>query len=54
MKRAKQKRAAPRNPLAAAPLLKKGGVHRRRDKRAARALQRTLLLRRLRDEAQSE
>ncbi|GAB2182607.1 hypothetical protein DLREEDagrD3_28300 [Denitratisoma sp. agr-D3] len=41
MKRAKQGRPAPvvpRNPLACDPLLKKGGTHRRRDKRAARAL----------------
>lgn len=37
MKRAK--RIRPRNPLAAVPLLKKGGAHARRDKRAARARQ---------------
>lgn len=41
MKRAKQlqKRLKPRNPLALAPLLKKGGVHRRSDKHASRARQ---------------
>ncbi len=33
----------PRNPLATAPLLKKGGAHARKDKRAARARQRALL-----------
>lgn len=38
MKRAK-KPLRPRNRLAATPLLKKGGAHARRDKRAARALQ---------------
>lgn len=38
MKQAKQRaRLKPRNPLAASPLLAKGGAHRRRDKRAARA-----------------
>jgi hypothetical protein len=29
----------PRNPLAMAPLMKKGGAHQRRDKRATRARQ---------------
>lgn len=41
MKRAKQrckKAIVPRNPVARDPLLQKGGAHRRRDKRAARAL----------------
>ena len=41
MKRAKQRCQGvivPRNPVARDPLLKKGGAHRRRDKRAARAL----------------
>jgi hypothetical protein len=33
----------PRNPLAFSPLLKKGGKHARRDKRASRARQRDLL-----------
>ena len=37
MKRAKQIR--PRNPLATVPLLKKGGAHARKDKRACRARQ---------------
>lgn len=37
MKRAKQSRLKPRNPFAAAPLLRKGGAHQRVDKRAARA-----------------
>jgi len=37
MKRAK--RIKPRNLLASAPLLKKGGAHARKDKRAARARQ---------------
>lgn len=39
MKRAKQRqgRLKPRNPLALDPLLKKGGIHQRSDKRASRA-----------------
>ena len=37
MKRARQRHIKPRNPLATAPVMKKGGAHRRRDKRAARA-----------------
>jgi hypothetical protein len=37
VKRAKQRRIKPRNPLATAPLLQKGGVHQRKDKRASRA-----------------
>ena len=49
MKRAKQTQFAtkpvikPRNPLATAPLLKKGGPHARQDKRAARARQKAQL-----------
>ncbi|MDP1652908.1 MAG: hypothetical protein Q8L56_09325 [Rhodocyclaceae bacterium] len=44
MKRAKQvSRIKPRNPLATAPLMKKGGKHARRDKRAARARQQAVL-----------
>ena len=42
MKRAKQRTfrsIKPRNPLGLDPLLKKGGVHQRRDKRASRARQ---------------
>jgi hypothetical protein len=41
MKRAKQLR--PRNPLATSPLLKKGGKHARKDKRASRARQKASL-----------
>lgn len=40
MKRAKQRTQRPikpRNPVAIAPLLKKGGAHQRKDKRASRA-----------------
>ncbi len=38
MKQARlRKRVRPRNPLAISPLLKKGGVHQRTDKRASRA-----------------
>jgi hypothetical protein len=38
MKQAKRRsRLKPRNPLAASPLLAKGGAHQRRDKRAGRA-----------------
>jgi hypothetical protein len=46
MKRAKRKAPAalkPRNPLATAPLLAKGGAHQRRDKRASRARQKAAL-----------
>ncbi|MBI3523390.1 MAG: hypothetical protein HY066_02490 [Betaproteobacteria bacterium] len=48
MKRAKQTlqtRLKPRNPLAASPLLRKGGTHQRTDKRAARARQKARLRR---------
>ena len=37
MKRARQRPLKPRNPVAVAPILKKGGAHRRKDKRASRA-----------------
>lgn len=37
MKRARQRHLKPRNPLATAPLLRKGGAHQRQDKRASRA-----------------
>lgn len=37
MKRARKTRLKPRNPLAADPLLRKGGAHQRVDKRAVRA-----------------
>jgi hypothetical protein len=49
MKRAKQRALSPvkaRNPLALDPLLKKGGAHQRKDKRASRARQKAALLRR--------
>lgn len=46
MKRAKQRLIKPRNPLALDPLLKKGGAHQRRDKRASRARQKAALRRR--------
>lgn len=44
MKRAKQAdRIRPRNPVATAPQMKKGGVHARKDKRASRARQKAQL-----------
>lgn len=44
MKRAKQVgRIKPRNPLATVPLMKKGGQHARKDKRASRARQKAML-----------
>lgn len=43
MKRAKQRRLKPRNPVAVAPILKKGGAHQRQDKRANRARQKARL-----------
>lgn len=52
MKRAKQ--IKPRNLLAAAPLLKKGGKHARKDKRAARARQKAALRKEISDAAGSE
>jgi hypothetical protein len=51
MKRAK--RIRPRNPLATVPLLKKGGQHERKDKRASRARQKAQF-RKLSDAAGSE
>lgn len=39
MKRARQRRLKPRNPVAVAPLLAKGGAHQRVDKHASRARQ---------------
>ncbi|MDK9703690.1 MAG: hypothetical protein OEL20_11175 [Sulfuritalea sp.] len=53
MKRAKQRAARqvrPRNLLAVDPLLKKGGAHQRKDKRASRARQKAASRRRT-DEA---
>ena len=46
MKRAKQRVLRPRNPLATDPLLKKGGAHQRKDKRASRARQQATMRRR--------
>jgi hypothetical protein len=43
MKRAKQRLLKPRNPLAVDPLLKKGGAHQRKDKRAGRSRQKAEL-----------
>ncbi|HZV55111.1 MAG TPA: hypothetical protein VFF82_09245 [Rhodocyclaceae bacterium] len=43
MKRAKQRKISRRNPLAIAPILKKGGPHQRVDKRASRARQKARL-----------
>lgn len=48
MKRARQRPLRPikpRNPLALAPLLQKGGAHQRKDKRASRARQKAALRR---------
>ena len=45
MKRARQRTIRPRNPLALDPLLKKGGAHQRKDKRASRARQKAVLRR---------
>lgn len=39
MKRAKQRRPKARNPVAVAPIMKKGGAHQRSDKHASRARQ---------------
>ncbi|MBV6475333.1 MAG: hypothetical protein MOGDAGHF_00851 [Rhodocyclaceae bacterium] len=39
MKKAKRRRIKPRNPVAVAPLLKKGGAHQPRGKKASRARQ---------------
>jgi hypothetical protein len=49
MKRAKQRTLGPirpRNPLVLDPLLKKGGSHQRKGKRASRARQKAALQRR--------
>jgi hypothetical protein len=53
MKRAKRlvhTTLKPRNPLAADPLLGKGGAHQRTDKRARRARQKQELLRQFKQE----
>lgn len=46
MKRARQRAIRARNPLTLDPLLKKGGAHQRKDKRASRARQKAALRRR--------
>lgn len=45
MKQAKQRRIKPRNPVAIQPLLKKGGAHQPRGKKAHRAKQKARFLR---------
>lgn len=50
MKRTKQIKIKPRNPVAVAPILKKGGPHKRKDKRAERARIGTEIRKRLRDD----
>lgn len=42
-RRARQQQIKPRNPLGATAMLKKGGVHQRKDKRASRARQKKLV-----------
>ncbi len=49
MKRAKQRPIRPRNPVAVDPLLKKGGAHQPRGKKASRARQKARFLRDQRD-----
>jgi hypothetical protein len=49
MKQAKQRRVKPRNPLALAPVMKKGGPHQRVDDRASRARKNAALRRELKD-----
>lgn len=51
MKRARQRPPLkPRNPVVLNPLLKKGGAHARRDKRASRARQKAALGRQKNDD----
>lgn len=45
MKQARHRRIKPRNPLAFDPLLKKGGVHQTRGKKAGRARQKARFVR---------
>jgi hypothetical protein len=56
MKKTRQKKlkVSRRNPLAVAPIMKKGGPHQRLDKRASRARQKTQLRAQLRREAGKE
>jgi hypothetical protein len=42
MRVARKKKLKPRNPVATALILKKGGAHKRRDKRASRARQKAI------------
>ncbi|HTY03717.1 MAG TPA: hypothetical protein VMC81_08310 [Rhodocyclaceae bacterium] len=55
MKRTKLRKLSlkPRNPLAVAPVMKKGGAHQRQDKRASRARQQSRWRRALSDESGS-
>ncbi len=53
MKRARQSKLKPRNPVAAMPILKKGGKHKRRDKHADRAKLGARLKAQLRDEQET-
>jgi hypothetical protein len=45
MKRAKQRKVKPRNPLVAVVVQKRAGAHQRHDKRASRAQQKAALQR---------
>jgi hypothetical protein len=49
VKRARQRRIKPRNPVAVEPLLRKGGAHQLRGKKAHRAKQKARFLRDQRD-----
>jgi hypothetical protein len=51
VKRAKKKLLKPRNPLATAPLLAKGGAHQLRGKKASRARQKAAMLKETEREA---
>lgn len=51
MKRARKMLLKPRNPLATAPLLAKGGAHQLRGKKASRARQKAALLKELEKQA---
>ena len=53
MKRARQRKLKPRNPVATMPILKKGGAHKRHDKRADRATLGARLKAQLRDEQET-
>ena len=49
MKRARKRRIKPRNPVAVAPLLKKGGAHEPKNRKASRARLKNRLRRELND-----